>query len=76
MAADQETGSETAYILLMCTQFGDLLLSSECSLSFFSCPWADFGFLLGCFGQPLHHFEAPWVAMEVALVCLNDIVDF
>ena len=37
----------------------------------FSFPRADCGFLLGSFVQPLDHFGAPWVAMEVALVFLG-----
>ena len=67
MAVDREI----ANILCMCTQVCDLMCSLGCLSTFFSCPEGDFGVPLGPFGQPLDHFGAPWVAVEVALVCLG-----
>ena len=72
MAVDREF----SYILFTCIWFCDLLSSFRCpSTSFFS-PWADFGVLLGLFGQPLDHFGKPWDAMEVALGCLGAYARF
>ena len=68
-------GGEKIYF--QCVYFS-LYLSfcSGCPSTSFCFPWADVEFLLGRFGQPLNHFGAPWVALEVALVCLGRLTRF